>query len=169
MKIQTIALSAIAAMLLIGCSEQSSLNSPVTSVPIHQQATAKAIAPARIHASAGFNIDQVVIDQETGDAYSVTGTIAFDYSNDQGNYTFATHPSLTIVNTEGGKGYQSAIETKTSDDGKEDGEIAVVKEYKLPGLPSGSFLRVEFHMTDIVSLQSVAIVVGTLEVESEGR
>ena len=167
MNLRLLATSTLAGLLLIGCSEQSSVNSPAASIPTHHSATAK--TTGGISTSVTLDVDAVVVDEKTGISFSVTGSIACDLSKDQTSYTFLSQPSLTVTSQPDGKDLRSTVAANDADTGTAAPEVIVSKEYKLADFPTGSVLRIQYSLTDNASISSMSITLGGEDVGIEAK
>jgi hypothetical protein len=147
--------AALVGVLLIGCADQSSVNAPEVST-----ATLPQVTDGGVTSFSSIPVDEVVVDEKTGQRFSVQGTIDANFSKDETSYTLVTVASLTVASVPDGKDHNASIFANTVDQGPFEGEFDITKSYKLGGFPPNSQLRITLHVGDPVTLQGMNIALG---------
>ncbi len=163
MKHPFVALAALVGLLLAGCADQSSVNAPITAV------TSSHLTDAGSTSFSSLAIDEVVVDERTGQHFAVQGSLACDFAKDEASYTLTTAASLMVLSDPNGKEFSAAINSNQVDRGPYTGDFDITKFYKIGGLPSGSQLRIALHVGDVITVESIRIVVGRDEIGIEAE
>ncbi len=154
MKKSSAILSALV-FFLVGCADQSGINNPVGATQTsHQSVGSVDGIPTQF---TSLPVDEVVIDEKSGAAYAVRGTINCDFFKSDEEYTFTTVASLTVSNEPDGKEYTGNISSNNVDKGPASGDIQISRSYKLPGLPPGSSLSVHFRIVTQPTIEGMSI------------
>jgi len=169
MKHNAIFSAMLAGLFLVGCSENSSLNSPASGPSGSlQKVHAKGASVASV-----FELDQVVVVEKTGESYHVFGMIKYEYTNEDGSYSFSIQPDILVENTDENKKLASSVAksdliTGTISNGTSDRIIEYTNTYQLEGIPGGT-LDIEFYLSDAVSVHSMNIYTDSFRVRAQQK
>lgn len=159
-----VAFALFAGLLFVGCADQSSVDAPITAATSSQYLT-----DAGSTSFSNLAIDELIVDERTGQHFVVQGSLACDFSKDGTSYTLATAASLTVMSEPDGKDFRATINSNQVDRGPYTGDFNITKLYKIEGLPSGSQLRIVLHVSDATTIESVRIAVGREEIGIEAE
>lgn len=159
MKRNAIFSAMLAGLFLIGCSENSSLNSPVSGA----SGSLQRVQTSGHSMASAFEVNQVVVEGKTGDSYYVSGTIRYEYSSEAGSYALSIQSSLAVENMDESKKFSAVIEKSdlvsgSIGEGEADGVFVAEHDniYELEGMP-GAILSVRFHLSDKATIHSISI------------
>jgi hypothetical protein len=145
------ATAAVAAGLVIGCSDQSSVNSPVS-----ERSGAPVLA--KVSDANKFEINETVVDEATGESYVVSGVINFEYAKDGGDYSFMINPMLEVRNSLAVRKQRTYFEQKSYLSGIiEESAVSVHQNFQLSEISSRLYLRINFNLSDEASVSGVSI------------
>jgi hypothetical protein len=151
MYLRTIATAAVAGLLLIGCSDQSSINSPAGE-------SVKMTSLAKLSNDGKFELDQTVVDEVTGESYVVSGTIYYDYQKDGGDYSLLVNPFLEVRNSLAVRKQKMSFDAKNYFSGIiEEEQVALEQQYRLVGISENLILRVVFNAGEEISISAISI------------
>lgn len=157
MKLRMFAVAAIAGMLVVGCNQESSVNSPVA-----EPGSSIKSSLGKISASGVLKIDETIYDEAAGDRYSVAGMVHYESSYDYGDYSFGCNAELIV--SDNISGVPAVVQEKRVTSGSMKGKILNLSQnYALDGSMSGKSLRVNFRLSfesdeAVVEVTSVEIV-----------
>lgn len=156
MYLRTIATAAVAGFLLIGCSEQSSVNAPIQEAGSLNKGGSSATLSS---ISGTIEVREMVTDHATGEAYIVSGNILYDLSKSSKSYDFFHRAELHVYNADVSKKQESWIGEKVSLGGESEEPVVVLaQEYQLAEIPGAPVLRLRFDLDESsASLQGVEI------------
>lgn len=140
---------------LVGCSsDHSSLTAPS---PVSPPVVS---APGDIPASGTWEINRMVYSNDTKEFYSIEGTISYEYSYNDAEFTFSTVTKIDVIPMSG-KSETAAIHQ----DGEYVGSVSknqgsIVREnYRLDTITPGSTLKVEFGLGELAQLQDMQLLI----------
>jgi hypothetical protein len=151
MKRSMFATAAVAAVLVIGCNEQSSVNSPISD---------RSDAPvlAKTNDANKFEINETLLDEETGESYVVSGVVNFEYAKEGGEYSFMINPMLDVRNSLAHKKQRTEVDQKIYHSGiLEESALVLHQDFQLSGISNRLYLRISFSVYDEVSITGVSI------------
>jgi hypothetical protein len=93
MKLRMFAVAAITGIVVVGCNQESSVNSPVAE---HQSSAVSKIAVAQ--GGQTISINEGAWDEDFGEKYSVRGTVYCESDTASGDYSFFHIAKLVVTN-----------------------------------------------------------------------
>jgi hypothetical protein len=149
---------ALVAIVAAGCSDQTSVIEPSSSLP----ALTKAIQPDETLESV-ISVDRIVYEPLTGSLYHIVGTISSSYVVGFTSYSFATSTQLAVNDLNPEKaGY--AVDNKMEHVGGiiKDAKGRVTEDYVLDG-NTGLTLRLEFVLDESANLEDFFLFVDQIQ------
>ncbi len=157
MKLHIIATAAIAGSLLIGCTDQSSVNSPA--LESNKMSTSSVL-------SSVIEVNTVVGDPLTGEEFLVSGTIFYQAARNKTDYSFFQSAELSVQSVAGK--YRADIAEKSEQSGvSEEGVVIIPVEYELAA--RSAKLRIEFSLYGDAAEVSTLSIVGSSLLADEDR
>lgn len=151
MKRSMFATAAVAAVLVIGCNEQSSVNSPIS-----ERSDAPVLA--KTNDANKFEINETLVDEVTGESYVVSGVVNFEYAKEGGEYSFMINPMLDVRNSLAHKKQRTEVDQKIYHSGIiEESALVLHQDFQLSGISNRLYLRISFSIYDEVSITGVSI------------
>jgi hypothetical protein len=151
MKRSMFATAAVAAVLVIGCNEQSSVNSPIS-----ERSDAPVLA--KVNDANKFEINETLVDELTGESYVVSGVVNFEYAKEGGEYSFMINPMLDVRNSLAHKKQRTEVDQKIYHSGiLEESALVLHQDFQLSGISNRLYLRISFSVYDEVSITGVSI------------